>query len=105
MALNPCKMWSKEIKIYFFSKNLQKSHSGWGLCPQTPIAIGGWGLYPSPKLDTLHFLTISFHPLPLPKSWSSAKRATASNLSFYDMFAPQKVPVLKISDDVIACDL
>ena len=31
--------------------------------------------------------------------------ATASDLPFYDIFAPQKVPILKISDDVIACDL
>ena len=29
----------------------------------------------------------------------------ASDLPFYDIFAPQKVPFLKISDDVIACDL
>ena len=27
-------MWSNGIKIAFFSKNLQKSPSGWGLCPQ-----------------------------------------------------------------------
>ena len=32
-------------------------------------------------------------------------QATASDLPFYDIFAPQKVPVSKISDDVIACDL
>ena len=32
-------------------------------------------------------------------------RAAASDLSFYDIFAPQKVPFLKIFDDVIACDL
>ena len=28
----------------------------------------------------------------------------ASNLPFYDIFVPQKVPLSKISDDVIACD-
>ena len=33
------------------------------------------------------------------------QRATASDLPFYDIFAPQKVPFLKISDDVIACHL
>ena len=32
-------------------------------------------------------------------------RAAASDLSFYDIFAPQKVPFLKIFDDVIAYDL
>ena len=26
-------------------------------------------------------------------------------LSFYNIFSPQKVPLLKISDDLIACDL
>ena len=38
MALNSCEMWSNVIKIAFFSKNLQKSPSGWGLCPQTPVS-------------------------------------------------------------------
>ena len=28
----------------------------------------------------------------------------ASGLSFYDILVPQKVSLLKISDDVIACD-
>ena len=32
-------------------------------------------------------------------------QATASDLPFYDIFAPQKVTFSKISDDVIACDL
>ena len=31
--------------------------------------------------------------------------AKASNLPLYNIFALQKVPLLKISDDVIACDL
>ena len=30
---------------------------------------------------------------------------TALDLPIYDIFAPQKVPLLKISDDVIACNL
>ena len=33
------------------------------------------------------------------------KYATASDLPFYDIFVPQKVPLSKISDDVMACDL
>ena len=33
------------------------------------------------------------------------QQATASDLPFYDIFAPQKVSFLKISDDVIVCDL
>ena len=31
MAVNTCEMWSNGIKIAFFSENLQKSLSGWGL--------------------------------------------------------------------------
>ena len=43
----------------FFSKNLQKSPSGWGLCPQTPIAIGGWGLCPqTPVSDTFEYTSL-----------------------------------------------
>ena len=30
-------------------------------------------------------------------------QAKASDHTFYDIFVPQKVPLLKISDDVIAC--
>ena len=29
----------------------------------------------------------------------------ASDLKLYDIFAPQKLPLSKISDDVIACEL
>ena len=29
----------------------------------------------------------------------------ASDLPFYEIFAPQKLPFLKITDDVVACDL
>ena len=32
-------------------------------------------------------------------------QATASDLPFYDIFAPQKVTFSKISDNVIECDL
>ena len=32
-------------------------------------------------------------------------QTTASDLSFYDIFAPTKNFFFKISDDVIACDL
>ena len=42
----------------------------------------------------------------LPPVLHSYRRlATALGLPFYDIFALQKVPFLKISDDVIACDL
>ena len=43
----------------FFSKNLQKSPSGWGLYPQTPIATGGWGLCPqTPVCDTFEYTSL-----------------------------------------------
>ena len=32
-------------------------------------------------------------------------QATASDLPFYNIFAPQKVPFLKMFDDVIAYDV
>ena len=59
MALNTCEMWSNGIKIAFFSKNLQKSPSGWGLYPQTPIATGGWRLRPqTPVCDTFEYTSL-----------------------------------------------
>ena len=48
---------------------------------------------------------ISFHPSPFTKILVKCPQTTASDLAFYDIFAPQKVTFLKISDDVIACDL
>ena len=104
----------------FFSKNLQKSSNGWGLCPQTPIATGGWGLCPhtpvsdtfeytsllnmSSKLDFYTFQQLVF-ALSLYQILAKCHQATASDLPFYDIFAPQKITFSKISDDVIACDL
>ena len=59
IALNTCEMWSNGIKIAFFPKNLQKSPSGWGLYPQTPIATGGWGLGPqTPVCDTFKYTSL-----------------------------------------------
>ena len=40
------------------------------------------------------------------KSWLRANtQATASDLPIYNIFVPQKVPLSKISEDVITCDL
>ena len=61
----------------FFSKNLQKSPSGWGLCPQTPVCDTLQYtslLNTSPKLDIYTFYLSVFAPLPLSKSWFSAIR-------------------------------
>ena len=59
MAVKMCEMWSHGIEKAFFSKNLQKSPSGWGLCPQTPIATRGWGLRPqTPVYNTLEYTSL-----------------------------------------------
>ena len=59
MAVNTCEMWPNGIKIAFFSKNEQKSPSGWGLRPQTPITVGGWGLRPqTPVCDTFEYTSL-----------------------------------------------
>ena len=44
--------------------------------------------------------------LPIAKSWLRANtQATASDLPIYNIFVPLKVPLSKISEDVITCDL
>ena len=48
--------------------------------------------------------SIPFHTMP----WflvTCQHQATASDLSFYDIFAPTKNSSFEVSDDVIACDL
>ena len=49
----------KVLKQLFFSKNYEKSPSGWELRPQTPIAPGGWGLRPPDP--GVWYLWISVH--------------------------------------------
>ena len=44
-------------------------------------------------------------PSPFTKILAKCHQATASDLPFYDIFAPQKITFSKISDDVIGCDL
>ena len=108
MAVNTSKMWSKGIEIAFFSESVQISPSGWGICPQTPIATGDWRLRPqtpvcdtfgytsflntSPKVDILHFLIISFRPFPLPKSWLRANRLRLQIFHSTISLPSQKVP-------------
>ena len=91
-----------DLNSFFFSKNLQKSPSGWGLCTQTPIAIGGWGLCPqTPVCDTFEYTSL----LTFTKMLAKCHQVTALDLPFYNIFAPQKITFSKISDDVIASDL
>ena len=44
MALNTSEMRSNGVKAFFFTKNYEKSPTGWGRNPETPTASGGWGL-------------------------------------------------------------
>ena len=54
MALNSCEMQSNGISIAFFSKNLQKSPSGWGLRLWYVFEYTSL-LNTSPKLDIYTF--------------------------------------------------
>ena len=107
-----------DLNSFFFQK-LTKIAQRLGALPQTPIAIGGWGLCPqtpvsdtfeytsllnlSSKLDFYTFQRLVFAPS-LYQNQAKCHQATASDLPFYDIFAPQKITFSKISDDVIACD-
>ena len=104
----------------FFQKTYKKSPNGWGLRHQTPKASGFWGLRPrppsvlrlryttflntSPKLDIFAFQLL-LKALSLCKILLKCQQAAISDIPFYDIFVPQKIPLLKIFDDVIACDL
>ena len=109
-----------DLNSFFFPKTYKNRPAAEGLCPQTPIAISGWGLCPqttvsdtfeyssllntSSKLDFYTFQQLVF-ALFFTKILAKCHQATASDLPFYDIFAPQKITFSKISDDVIACDL
>ena len=41
----------------------------------------------------------------MPSVWGFRPLPPASDLPFYDIFASQKLPLLKIGDDAIACNL
>ena len=58
----------------------------------------------SPKLDICTFQLL-LKALSLCKILLKCQPATISDLLSYNIFVPQKFPLLKIFDDVIACDL
>ena len=121
MALNTCEMWFNFIKIAVFSKKLTKNRPTAGdFAPRPPMPLAAGGSAPgppsvlrlrytsflnaSPKLDICTFQLL-LKTLSLCKIQLKCQPATISDLSSYDIFVPQKVPLLKIFDDVIACDL
>ena len=117
-------MWSNGIGTAFVSKKLRKLPSGWGLCRQIPIISGGWGLRlqisvcdtfelystllysnTSPTLDIFAF-NYWLKPSPIKEFLVTCQhQAAASDLRFYDIFAPTKNSSFEVSDDVIASDL
>ena len=97
MVLNTCEMWSKGIKIAFFSKKFQK------------IAQRLGASSPDPLCDTFEYTTFSFvtfglSPLPLENSRLSAKPGHGFWSSILRYLCPTKTPLSNISDDFIACD-
>ena len=109
------------IKIAVFSKKLTKNcptAGGFTPRPPKPLAAGGSAPRPpsvirlrytsflntSPKLDICTFQLLH-KALSLCKILVKCQPATISNLPSYDIFVPQAVSLLKIFDDVIACDL
>ena len=90
--------------------------SGWGLRPQDLHSFWGWRLRPQnlvwDAFELLKFtwrvsrFNFAFMHTPFSKILvKSQNQASASDHSLYDIFDPQKVPLLKTSDEVIACDL
>ena len=123
MALNTSKMRSDFIKIAFYFKKLQKNcPAAWGFALRLSKPLVAWGSAPrslsvirlsynsllniSPKLDNCTFQLLVYSTSTFSKILVNClQQATALDLLFYDNFAPQKFPLLKLSDDVIVCDL
>ena len=55
--------------------------------------------------QTFALSNYQFSPSTFSKVLGECQQATALDLAFYDNFAPQKLPLLKIFDDVIAGEL
>ena len=91
---------------------------GFASRPPKPLAAGGsaprppyvlrlrYTTFPNtfPKLDIFTFQLL-LKALSLCKILLKCQQATISDIPSYDIFVPQKVPLLKTFDDVIACDL
>ena len=101
-------MYFNGIKIAVFSKKLtQNRPTAGGFAPRPPSALRlryTTFLNTSPKLNICTFQQL-LKALSLCKILLKCQQATISDLPSYDIFVPTKVPLLKIFDDVIACDL
>ena len=114
MVLNTCELWSNGIKIAsFFLQKITKNCTAAGSLAPTPLPdphlLWAWvTLVYSPHLPIYAFEIFIFglSPLPKAKSWLRANtQTTTSDLPIYNIFVPQKVPLSKIFEDVITCDL
>ena len=98
------------LKQLLFFKKLQKIAQRLGASPQTPFN-NMFELQYTSLLNTSLNLDIShfnywFKPSPLNEFLVTCQhQPTASDLSFYDIFAPTKKFFFEVSDDAIACDL
>ena len=108
------------LKQLFPSQNYKKLPSGWGISttPAQPLAAGGSAPRPSSILPLnytvtqhvfqvrhFHFITVSLSPLPVAKCQLIAKPGHDFTSTILRYLCQKKVPILKIFDDVIACDL
>ena len=97
------------LKQLFFQKVTKTREAVGDFAPKPPSVT----LFSYTKLLThvsqfsrFGFLNLGLSPFPSAKFCLSANtQATATNLPFYDISVSQKVPLSKIFDDVIACDL
>ena len=90
-----------------FAPRLPKPLAAGGSAPRPPSVLRlryTTFLNTSPKLVICTFQLL-LKALSLCKILLKCQQATISNIPSYDNFAPQKVPLLKIFDDFIACDL
>ena len=111
MALNTCELWSNSIKIasFFFTKNWTAAGSLAPIPLPDPRLWWAWVtlVYSAHfPIYTFALFIFSLNPIPIAKSWLRANtQATTSDIPMYNIFVPQKVPLSKISEHVITCDL
>ena len=90
------------LKLLFFPKNNEKSSSGWGLRPKTPVCDKFELQYTSLLKHVSQFTHFRILTRLLVSALSLNEflvtcqhQATTSGLPFYNIFAPPKIPLLK----------